>query len=71
MNNMYGALANLLQNRFPNVANSPQGREFIRILNSGDVEAGKNMANNICQSYGVSREEAVNQSVNFFKNNKF
>lgn len=58
------AISLLQQN--PNVANSPQGQQFLQILKSGDVEKGKQMAQNICQSYGTTPEEAFKQAKTFF-----
>lgn len=48
------------------IANSPQGRQFMQILQSGDVAAGQQMAQNLCQSYGISQEDAIRQTAKFF-----
>lgn len=58
--------AMLLLQKNPKVANSPQGQQFLEILKSGDVEAGQKMAQNFCNSYGVTPEEGVNQARKFF-----
>lgn len=50
------AMAMLQSN--PQIANSPQGREFARILQTGDVAAGQQMANNLCQTMGKTPQQA-------------
>lgn len=52
--------------RRPDIANSPQGQEFLNILESGDDARGLKMAQNYCQSYGVSEQEAVQKVRQFF-----
>lgn len=59
-------LAMTLLQKNPNVANSPQGQQFMEILKSGDVAKGQQMADNICKSYGIKREDAYNQAKKFF-----
>lgn len=56
----------ILQNN-PKIMNSPQGQQFLKILQTGDVQAGQQMAQNLCQSYGISPEQALAQSMQFFK----
>lgn len=46
--------------------NTPMGREFMDILQSGDERRGIQLANNLCQSYGTSKEDALNQARQFF-----
>lgn len=58
------AMRMMMQN--PNVRNSPIGREFMDILQSGDQARGEQLASNLCQSYGTSKEDALNQARNFF-----
>lgn len=50
----------------PNAMNSPMGQQFMQILQSGDQNAGQQLANNICSTYGISKEQAVQQSRNYF-----
>lgn len=58
-------ILNQIQNS-PQIANSPQARELIQILQSGDVARGEQMAMNICNSYGVTKEDGYSQARNFF-----
>lgn len=52
--------------RRPDIANSPQGQEFLNILKSGDDAKGQQMAQNYCQSYGMSEEDAIQKVRQFF-----
>lgn len=52
--------------RNPNIANTPMGQQFMRVLQSGDQNAGIQMANNILNSAGVSREQGIQQARNMF-----
>lgn len=52
--------------RRQDIANTPQGQQFLQILQSGDDAKGRQMAQNICQSYGMSEEDAVNKVRQFF-----
>lgn len=45
-------------NANPQILNTPQGQEFARILQSGDVNAGQQMANNLCQTMGITPQQA-------------
>ena len=55
----------MLQNN-PKIANSPMGLQFVDILKTGNVEAGKQMAQNICASMGVSPEQAFEMAKKSF-----
>lgn len=59
-------MAMFLLQKNPQIANSPQGQQFMNILKSGDVEAGQKMAKNFCDSYGVKPEDALQQAQNYF-----
>lgn len=52
--------------RNPQIAGSPQGQRFMQILQSGDVAAGQQMAQNLCQTYGVSEQDAIKQVAQHF-----
>ena len=53
-------ILNILRNS--KAGNSPMGQQLMQILQSGDNSAGEAMANNILQSYGLSRDEAIKQA---------
>lgn len=50
----------------PDIANTPQGQEFLKILESGDDARGQQMAQNYCQSYGMSEQDAIQKVRQFF-----
>lgn len=52
--------------RNPRVASNPQAQAMIQILQSGDAKRGEEIANNICQSYGITPQQAVTQASTFF-----
>lgn len=56
---------NLLRNN-PNIANNPRNREMIDALSSGDDTRCKQIAENLCQSYGTTPEEAIKKARQFF-----
>lgn len=61
---------NFMQQRMqsdPRFAGNQMAQEFMDILKSGDATRGAQMADNICQSYGVSREDALKQSRQYFR----
>lgn len=64
--NPYQLAMNFLQ-QHPEVANTPQGQQLARILQSGDDRAGQEMAMNICNSYGVSPMQALMHCINSLK----
>lgn len=54
-------------NRNPNIANNPQAQEFMKVIQSGDQVRGRQIAENLCKTYGVSPEEALAQAKDFFR----
>lgn len=70
MNNPIMALAQMAMNRFssdPSFRNNPQAKAFVDIMQRGDIAQGQEMAKNLCQSYGVSEQEALQQAKSFFR----
>lgn len=50
----------------PHIARTPQGRELLRILDSGDDAAGIKMAQGYLNAQNVSQEDAMNKAKSFF-----
>jgi len=50
----------------PNIANNPQAQNFLQILQSGDVQKGQQVAENLLKTYGMTKEQGMNQVHNFF-----
>lgn len=51
----------------PSFRNNPQAKAFVDIMQRGDIAQGQEMAKNLCQSYGVSEQEALQQAKSFFR----
>ena len=60
-------ISQVLSNLAPSMANNPNARAMIQAVQSGDAEAGQRIARNLCQSYGVTPEQAVQQAKGFFR----
>lgn len=50
----------------PNVANNPQMQSYIDALNSGDQQRIKELGMNICNSFGVTPDQARAETMRFF-----
>lgn len=50
----------------PAIKTNPMTAGLISILESGDEKKGQQMAANLCESMGVSQEEALKQAKRFF-----
>lgn len=57
-------LSRLQQN--PNFKNNPEAQEMLNVILTGDSKRGEEIANQILQSNGVSREEGVNMARSYF-----
>lgn len=58
-------LETLIRQR-PDLQQNQMAQEMIKVIQSGDSQRGEQIANNICQSYGMSREEAIQQAHQMF-----
>ena len=70
MNNPIMGLAQMAMNKIssdPNLQRNPQARAFMDIMQRGDIAQGEQMARNLCQSFGVSEQEALQQAKSFFR----
>lgn len=65
MFNLTDFALNMLANN-PKIANNPQAQNYISVIRSGDAAKGAEIANNICNSFGVTPEEGVARAKNFF-----
>lgn len=52
--------------RNPAIANNPRAQEYLQVIQNGDSHRGQQIADNLCQSFGVSREDALRQAKQFF-----
>ena len=65
MLNMRDLAMNLISSN-PQIAQNPQAQEMINVIKSGDAERGKQIANNLCQTYGVTPDQAIAQARKMF-----
>lgn len=50
----------------PQLAGNPQAQELINVIKSGDNQKGEQIARNICSTYGVTPEQALDRASGFF-----
>ena len=50
----------------PNISNSPWAEEAMNAILTGDSKKGSAIAENLCNSYGVSRDEATKMARNWY-----
>ncbi len=46
----------------PQIANNPNARAMVDAIRNGDAQAGTEIANNLLQTYGLSKEDGVAQA---------
>lgn len=59
MNNIFQAVAQLAMRLNPNIRNNPQAQEYLNVIASGDSKKGQEIANNLCNTYGVTKDQAI------------
>lgn len=64
MNPMQFAM-NMIQHN-PQVMNNPMAQNYINVIQSGDAQKGQQLAENICKSYGMTPQQALQQAKQFF-----
>lgn len=53
-------------NQNPSIANNPQAKDLMEVIRSGDSTRGQQIAENLCNTYGVPKEEAISKAKGFF-----
>ena len=66
MANSMKDFALMMISRNPRVANNPQFKQMIDVIQNGNDERGQQIAENICKTYGVSKEDALIDAKRFF-----
>lgn len=66
MNNPIINFAMQMMANNPAIANNPRNKELFDVIKSGDAQRGQEIANNLCKSYGVTPQEAVEQAKKHF-----
>lgn len=52
--------------RNPNVANNPQAKNYLQVIQNGSPQQGEQIAENICRTYGMTKEQALERAKQFF-----
>ena len=65
MNNLQAMAMSMIQQN-SNIMNNPNAQELIKVIQSGDAVKGQQIARNLCDTYGVTPEQALNQAKQFF-----
>lgn len=65
MTNLRDMALNLIANS-PAVASNPRNQAMIDVLQSGDQAKGEKLANNLLKSYGMTKDQALEQAQRFF-----
>lgn len=50
----------------PRIRQNPQAQQYLQIIQSGDQQKGEEIARNLCQTYGVTPDQAMQQARQFF-----
>lgn len=61
-------LVNRLTSSIPQLRNNPNAQHMLDVVRRGDAKSGEQIADNICRTMGVSREDAYNRAKAFFSN---
>lgn len=56
-----------LINSNPTIANNPRAKELIDVIQRGDSQRGEQIAENLCKTYGVSKEEMLAEARKRFR----
>lgn len=66
MPDVFSVAMQMIQSR-PDIMQNPNAQSMIEVLQSHDGNRGAQIALNLCQSMGVTPEQALQQAKTFFK----
>ena len=66
-NNAIVGMLNQLFRQNPQMQTNPLARNMISVIQNGDNAKGEEIARNLCESYGVTPEEAYARAMQFFQ----
>ena len=66
MNNPIMNFAMAMINKNPAIQNNPQAQELINVIQNNDSARGEQIATNLCNTYGVTKEQAIAQAKKYF-----
>ena len=52
----------------PSIAQNQRNQDLLQVILSGDNTRGQQIAENLCKTYGVTPQQAVDTATNFFHN---
>lgn len=55
-------LLNFLLQSNPQIQNNPMAQSMLGVIQSGNAQQGEQIADNLCKTYGVTREQAIQQA---------
>lgn len=58
-------LAQMLKNN-PQIQQNPIAQNYLSVLQSGDAKKGERLAQNLLNSYGMTKEQALEQAKTIF-----
>lgn len=58
-------LLNYLMQSNPGALNNPMAKEILSVIQRNDVQKGEEIARNICNAYGITPEQAMQQAMAF------
>ena len=65
MTNLKDFAMNILAQN-PQIANNPNAQSMIQAIQSGDDKRGEEIAKNLCNAYGLTPQQAVQDAKRFF-----
>lgn len=64
--NVANTLLQSLMANNPAIANNPNAQNYLNVIQNNDQTRGEEIANNLCQTMGVTKEQAIAQAKAFF-----
>lgn len=64
--NVANTLLQSLMANNPSIANNPNAQNYLNVIQNNDQTKGEEIANNLCQTMGVTKEQAIAQAKAFF-----
>lgn len=55
-----------LISRNPQITNNPNAQQLLQVVQENNSAKGAQIAQNICDSYGITREQAIQEAKRFF-----
>ena len=50
----------------PQIMKNPNAKSMLDVVQNNDQQQGEQIARNLCQSYGITPEQAIQQAKQFF-----